>query len=157
MIVNWFRNISVVTADDKADFEVMLLDRRHTEDAQSALIGMMLNLGEKGLNLGLLDLLLAAADQRNAWGVRAMALSVLITVMVVYDDAIRQQDDLIDRFLELLSYDHDLAFALICQVGKIRNRMIFIGRPVKQTKETLVYKLIVVGEEANRAFDHSCC
>jgi len=147
----------VVTADDKADFAVMLLDHQNPADAMSALTGMMLNIGEHGLNLGLLDLLLDAADHQNEYAVRSIAIGVLMTVMALYDDAIRQQDELLDRFLDILSYDHDLAFVLMCQLGRLRSHLVIIGKPLKPLKETLVYSLVVVGEAANRAFDHSCC
>ena len=95
--MNWFRHIRVVTADDKADFEVMLLDHANIEDAKNALLGISMNLIEHGLNLGLMDLLLDAADIKNVFQIRNFALNVLISMMAIYDDAIRKQEDFVDR------------------------------------------------------------
>lgn len=135
----------------------MLLDRANTEDAKNALLGVAMNLIERGLNLGLMDLLLEAADSKNDFNIRNFALNVLIAMMVVYDDAIRQQENLIDRFLDIVADDPDLAFLHMCLVGKVRSHIFFVGRPIKPTKDTLVFQLTVVGEDANRAFDRSCC
>ena len=135
----------------------MLLDHTNTEDAKNALLGVSMNLIEHGLNLGLMDLLQEAAGSKNDFHVRNFAMNVLIAMMVVYDDAIRQQEDFIDRFLDIVADDPDLALMHMCLVGKVRSHIFFVGRPIKPTKETLVYQLTVVGEAANRAFDRSCC
>lgn len=155
--MNWFRHIRVVTADDKADFEVMLLDHANIEDAKNALLGISMNLIEHGLNLGLMDLLLDAADIKNVFQIRNFALNVLISMMAIYDDAIRKQEDLVDRFLDILADDPELPFLHMCLVGKVRNHIFFVGHTVKPTKDTLVFQLTVVGEDANQAFDRSCC
>ena len=144
--MNWFRHIRVVTADDKADFEVMLLDHANIEDAKNALLGISMNLIEHGLNLG-----------QNVFQIRNFALNVLISMMAIYDDAIRKQEDFVDRFLDILADDPELPFLHMCLVGKVRNHIFFVGHTVKPTKDTLVFKLTVVGEAANQAFDRSCC
>lgn len=157
MILNWFSHIRVVTEDDKADFAVMLLDHNNTDDAYDALMGIQMNIFKHGLNLGLLDLLLLAAQPDNAERIRDLGLFVLIGSMILYDDAIRKQEDFIEQFLEILSYEQETAFDFMCQLGFIRSHMIVIGAPMKDIKDTLVYQLIVVGEEASQAFDRSCC
>ena len=157
MILSWFANIRVVTEDDIADFRVMLMDHHNTDDAMHAISGIFANLFEHGLNLGLLDLLLMAAQHENEASIRNLAIGELIGAMTLFDDAIRKQDDFIEQFLEILSYDYEMAYDALLRLNFIRSHMIVIGMTLKPVKKTLAYELIIVGEEASQAFDRSCC
>jgi hypothetical protein len=62
----------------------------------------------------------------------------------------------IDNLLNLLIQTHKMAFKMLCSIAHIQKTLKVLGFK-KDIKSTLVYQLVVVGQQANQAFDQNCC
>lgn len=155
-ILNWYRKISQVTFDDKADFEVMLMDKKNPTDALMAIGGLFINIVERGYQPPLMDLILLAAQEENAHTVRTRALYCALLAMVIHDEHFSKDAQAIDNLLNLLIHTHKMAFKMLCSIAHIQKTLKVLGFK-KDIKSTLVYQLVVVGQQANQAFDQNCC
>lgn len=153
-IQNWYKDLQHVSKDDKADFEVMLLDKQHPEDALSALSGMLFNLVFTGYKEDLLLLLIDATREDAASLVRRNALVELLQVCVLHDHEIRRSRDIQEALLEMLSQNQHQALLTLSLIHKVNNEVMHQTLKQKNVKETLIYELVVVGEEAHTLFEN---
>lgn len=154
-IQSWYSNIQSPTDDDRADFEVMLMDIDHPSDASNAVQGIIVNILQNGFRDNMYSLLLLGAKKENASAVKARSLTAAIFIASAYDDNIRRSPAIQEQILDLLAEQQEEALYALCRIGAMRKHMIIMGN-VKNIRQTLIYKLIVVGEEANQMFDQSC-
>lgn len=154
-ILNWYRKISQVTFDDKADFEVMLLDKKNPTDALMAIGGLFINIVERGYKPQLMDLLLLGAQPENVNNVHMRALYCALLAMVIHDDYFSKDTQAIDNLLNILIHSHKTAFKILCSIAHIQKTLKVLGFK-KDIKSTLIYQLVVVGQQANQAFDRNC-
>lgn len=154
-ILHWYRSLTQVSQDDRADFEIMLLDKKNPKDALVAINGLTMNMMEHGYNKGVFSLLLTAARADNVKAVRLGALGTALFGLTLYDDAFRQSQDIVEQLLDVLAEDGEMAYTILLTLWKAKKTIRIIG-PQKDLRDTLVYKLVVVGQEANQAFGRSC-
>ena len=154
-ILNWYLNIQQPTDDDRADLQVMLMDKQHPSDASSAVMGIITNLLQHGFRESLYSMLLMAASKQNAPVVKSRALGAAIFVGTLYDDALRASAAAQEDLLDLLVEQSEAALFALCRISTMRKNMIIMGN-VKNLRQTLIYRLVVVGDEANQRFDQSC-
>ena len=131
------------------------MDMRHPDDASSAVMGIITNLLQRGFRDRLFSLLILAARKQNATVVKARAMAATIFIASAYDEAVRGSEAVQEDLLDLIAEQPDTALFAICRIGMMRRHMIIMGN-VKDIRKTLINRLIVVGEEANRMFDQSC-
>jgi len=157
-IINWYRDIERVSKDDKADFEVMLLDHRDPTDASAALLGLTLNLVKQGFREEVMSLLFDATETDNVLIIQLQALSHLILLCEIYDTQLRRSRDMQERLLDMLSVHGENALKILIRTHQLQQ--LLHTQADKSTthdiRSTLIYKLVVVGEKANRMFDRSC-
>lgn len=82
-------------------------------------------------------------------------MGAAVFIAAIYDDALRSSDKAQEDLLDILADQHDEALFALCRIGAMRKHMIIMGN-IKPIRQTLIYRLIVVGEEANQMFDQSC-
>ncbi|MBR1923242.1 MAG: hypothetical protein IJ838_05795 [Paludibacteraceae bacterium] len=152
-IMTWYRQLQSPTDDDRADLEVMLMDRDDPSDAMSAIMGLISNLLQNGFREGVYCLLLVGAQKDNALPVKAQSMGAAIFIAVVYDDAIRQSNVAQEALLDVLAEQHDEALWALRRYSQLRKHMIVMGGRQKDIRQTLIYHLIVVGEEAHELFE----
>ena len=153
-IINWYRDIERVSKDDKADFEVMLLDHRDPADASAALLGLTLNLVKQGFREEVMNMLFNATASDNARAVQLQAVTHLILLCEIYDKEIRRSRDMQERLLDMLAVHRKTALKMLARSHTLQEATEQI--PPEKIRGTLLYRLVVVGEEANRMFDQSC-
>lgn len=153
-IVAWYRDLNKASQDDKADFEVMLMDKHHDSDAVSAVLGIMTNQMQNGFEESLFRLLTKAAKSDNLVTVRGLAINGIIIVALLNDHQIRQNAEIIEDILDALVDQQTIALAALIAFNTSFKRMAMRMIDIRQT---LIYRLVVVGEKANQAFDRSCC
>ena len=153
-IINWYRDIERVSKDDKADFEVMLLDHRDPADASAALLGLTLNLVKQGFREDVMNLLFDATSSENAKAVQLQALTHLVLLCEIYDEEIRHSRDMQERLLDMLAVHRKTALKVLARSHTLQEAVKEV--PPEKVRDTLLYRLVVVGEEANRMFDQSC-
>ena len=155
-IESWYSNLVEVTADDKADFEVMLMDKRHPKDAEMAISGMVVNTLQKGLNTGIMEMLMSACKADIQPRIRNKAFFAVLITAILNDKVWQKYNGLVETMLDLLETGREDAFHILCALARLEKHTIAIG-PKPTIKNTLIYRLVVVGEKANRAFDQNCC
>ena len=153
-IIDWYRDIERVSKDDKADFEVMLLDHRNPADASAALLGLTLNLVKQGFREDVMNLMFDATSSDNARAVQLQAVTHLILLCEIYDQEIRRSRDMQERLLDMLEVHRQVALKVLARSNTLQEATGQI--PPDKVRDTLLYKLVVVGEKANRMFDQSC-
>ena len=153
-IMTWYQNLKKVTIDDKADLEVMLLDQHHHTDALSAVLGVLSNLVQNGFRADLFELLSMAARPNNLLSVRTMAINGIVVVSILNDAKLRQCPDAIESILNILVEQQRIALASLITFNMSSKQL---PTPFVNIRKTLIYRLVVVGEKANQAFDQSCC
>lgn len=153
-ILSWYQNLKAVSADDKADFEVMLMDRHHDADAVSATVGIMTNLMQNGFESGKFNLLTQAAQSDNLMTVRSLAINGIVLISLLYDPQVRQSADTVENIQDVLVNQQSVALAALITFNAGFKHL---SAPALDVRKTLIYRLVVVGEKANQAFDQSCC
>jgi len=153
-ILNWYRQLTAVTSDDKADFEVMLMDKRNTTDARCALMGMMMNILEVGFNPDVMNMLFAATGKDINHSIQFQAMTALCIGFVLHDPSIRQYPELIERMLDLLAEQREQLIGIVCSLNTLNRHMLTIGKK-PDIRQSLLYRLVIVGEAAHQAFDQS--
>ena len=153
-IKNWYRSLRQVTDDDRADFQVMLYDKKHKEDAMNAILGIRKNLLQNGFNADLIHLLLNATHTDNLPIVRIEGLSTAIFALIFFDQEFRRDGALVEHVLDVLTESHSEAVKILQTAFLMRAHVMVSGRPVN-IRESLIYRLIVVGNDLNQAFDRS--
>ena len=154
-IINWYRDIERVSKDDKADFEVMLLDHRDPADASAALLGLTLNLVKQGFREDVMNLLFDATAEDNALIVQMQALTHLILLCEIFDSEMRHSRDMQERMLDMLALHGETTRKLLARTHALLQQA-GAGSTNYDVRDTLIFHLAVVGEEANRMFDQSC-
>lgn len=154
-IFQWYHELKEVTGDDKADFEVMLEDTSDSQDAEDAIVGMIFNTLERGLNPTLFMMAMSATEEGRLPMIQDYGEMAVLIFAILYDRQFRNNQDLIDAFLEMLSLRGDKTLKNLCYINRLKKNVVAIGMPI-EIRNTLVFSLVVVGEEANRAFDRSC-
>ncbi|MBP5476453.1 MAG: hypothetical protein J6Y00_02035 [Paludibacteraceae bacterium] len=149
----WYANLTNPTSDDKADFEVMLMDKNNTRDAQLAVTGLIQNLLMNGYREPVFRLLISGARKENALNVKAKALAAIIFIAATFDEQMRQSQALQEDLLDMLEEQHNEALLAMNQYAQIRKHMIIMGKPQKPLRQTLIFSLIVLGNEELRLFD----
>ena len=150
-IMEWYRGLSRISQDDKADFDVMLLDHKNPTDATSAMLGIALNLSERGVRYDIMSLLFDAAKTENSPLVQQQAISNILTLCWICDDTVRQDKDLQESLLDMIADHTDECMQHLHFVYMLHNKNIRKGH-IKNLNETLIYRLIVVGEKAQEEF-----
>lgn len=149
----WYANLAEPTGDDRADFEVMLMDRNNPQDAQLAVMGLIQNLLLHGYREPVFRLLVKGAGKENALVVRAKALAAIIFIAAAFDDRMRQSPSLQEDLLDMLEQQHDEALLALLHYANLRKHMIIMGQPQRNLKQTLIFSLIVLGDEERERFD----
>ena len=150
-IVQWYSSLQQVSYDDKADFEVMLLDLDNPADASAAVTGIAINLMEKGMRNDLVSLLFVAARTENVKMVQLEAITHLISLYWFHDDEVRRDKDLQEWLLDLLADHPDEVPSYLYTLNTAKNRLSQLDN-VKKLKDTLLYQVAVVGEEQQKRF-----
>lgn len=149
----WYANLSNPTSDDRADLEVMFMDKNNTQDARLAVTGLIQNLLMNGYREPVFRLLIAGAKKENALTVKAKALAAVIFIAATFDEQIRQSQALQEDLLDMLEEQHHEALLAISHYAQIRKHMIIMGKPQKPLKQTLIFSLIVLGDDERQFFD----
>ena len=149
----WYANLINPTPDDTADFEVMLMDKSNTEDAQQAVTGLIQNLLLNGFREPVFRLLIMGAKSQNALAVRAKALAAVIFLSTTFDELVRQSPTLQEDLLDMLENEHEEALLALKHYSQMRKHMIVMGRPQKPLNQTLLFSLIVLGNDEQQYFD----
>ncbi|MCR4665419.1 MAG: hypothetical protein K5660_08650 [Paludibacteraceae bacterium] len=152
-ILTWYANLTNPTADDRADLEVMLMDTNNSEDAQYAVTGLIQNTLVNGYNEKVVRLLILCAHKQNVMPVRAKAMAALIFMATTFDDLFRQSQPLQEDVLDMLADQHEEALLALAQYARMRKHMIVMGKPQKDIRQTLIYSLIVLGEDEQKMFE----
>ncbi len=152
-IYAWYANLTAPTSDDRADFEVMLMDRNNPQDAQLAVMGLIQNLLLNGYREPVFRLLVMGAGKENALVVKAKALAAIIFIAATFDDQIRQSPALQEDLLDMLEQQHDEALLALTHYAQIRKHMIVMGKPQTRLNRTLIFSLVVLGNDEHQLFD----
>ena len=150
-ISNWYKQLQRVSRDDKADFEVMLLDKRNPEDAVAAVTGMMMNLIDSGFKEDVLLLLIDGTREENASLVRHHSIVEVLQMCLLFDAQIRRSRDVQEALLEMIAQHQELALQVLHKMYILNTRLLKQLSPV-DVKQTLIYRLVVVGERAQKMF-----
>ncbi len=149
--MEWYRGLDRISKDDKADFDVMLLDHKNPTDATSAMLGIALNLSEKGMRYDVMSLLFDATHKDNEPLVRQQAIAHILTLCWISDDFVRQNRDLQESLLDMIADNIDDCLGHLHFVYLMHGKNILKAH-VKPLQETLIYRLIVVGDHAHELF-----
>ena len=149
----WYANLMNPTSDDRADLEVMFMDKNNTQDAQLAITGLIQNLLMNGYREPVFRLLIAGAKKENALAVKAKALAAVIFIAATFDEQVRQSQVLQEDLLDMLEEQHHEALLAISHYAQLRKHMIIMGKPQKPLKQTLIFSLIVLGDGERQFFD----
>lgn len=151
--------------DDKADYEVMLLDHNNTDDAVAAVTGLMLNLLRGTYREDVLLLLIDGTRGENAPLVQYHALVEVLQMCILYDQQIRRSRDVQEALLDMLETHSGRALDFLHKMyivnrGVLRQLLSSLltqdsssPQQVKELRSTLIFQLIVVGEKAQSLFD----
>ena len=153
-IKNWYRSLRQVTDDDRADFRIMLYDKKHKSDAMNAILGMRQNLLQNGFNADIIHLLLDATHKDNLPAVRFEGFSTAVFALIIFDESFRRDGALAEHVLDVLATYHTEAVSVLQTAFMMRGHILISGHPI-HIKSTLIYRLIVVGADLNQAFDQS--
>ena len=149
----WYANLMNPTSDDRADLEVMFMDKNNTQDAQLAITGLIQNLLMNGYREPVFRLLIAGAKKENALAVKAKALAAVIFIAATFDEQVRQSQVLQEDLLDMLEEQNHEALLAISHYAQLRKHMIIMGKPQKPLKQTLIFSLIVLGDGERQFFD----
>ncbi len=152
-ILVWYANLTNPTGDDQADLDVMLMDKNNPQDAQSAVSGLIRNLLMNGFREPVFRLLISGARKQNAIVVRAKAMAAVIFIATAFDEMIRQSQALQEDLLDMLENQHDEALLALTHYAQMRKHMIIMGKPQKPLRQTLIFSLIVLGDEEQQNFN----
>lgn len=151
-IEQWYRSLQEVSYDDQADFEVMLLDARHPADASSALVGIALNIYEKGMRDDIVRLLFEASHSDNEHCLQLQAISHILALCWIYDDAVRHSTNIQEMLLDLLADHPNELPHYLRTLSKGKKHLLHMS-DVKDVKQTLLYHLLVVDAASHALFD----
>lgn len=148
-ITQWYRQLSRVTEDDGLDLDALLLDKRHPEDALAALYGLATNLLENGFREEIILLITQCAHPDCHQLVRERALYSLIIACTMFDSQVRLSRDIQDSLLSLLEPVETRlqAWNTLRMIDKAHDAVLFIGGKKTPLRKTLIYHLVVVGED----------
>lgn len=151
-IFAWYANLTNPTDDDRADLGVMLMDTQNPQDAHHAVTGLIQNLLMNGFREPIFRLLIMGANRENALPVRSKALAAVIFLAATFDDLIRQSQPLQEDLLDMLENEHHEALLALKHYAMMRKHMIVMGRAQKPLRQTLIFSLIVLGDDEQQFF-----
>jgi len=164
-ISDWYRQIDRVSMDDKADYEVMLLDHNNTDDAVAAVTGLMLNLLRGTYREDVLLLLIDGTRGENAPLVQYHALVEVLQMCILYDHQIRHSRDVQEALLDMLETHGERAIDFLHKMyvlnrGVLRQLLSSLLSPnspysnqVSDLRSTLIFQLVVVGQRGQSLFE----
>lgn len=155
-IKKWYRNLVTISPDDKADLEVLLLDQHNPTDAEYAIVGLMENLLHNGYNSEKIQLMMHAGHIASVKRLSIMCWVIVLLICIMHDHAFRKDDALIENYLDVLEQESDMLHRVFMFVAFVLLKHAVIY-PKVDIRNTLIYRLMVVGKDANQAFDQSCC
>ena len=149
----WYANLTNPSEDDRADLGVMLMDTNNPQDAQQAVMGLIQNLLMNGFREPVFRLLIMGANHENALVVRAKSMAAVIFIAATFDDLVRQSQTIQEDLLDMLENEHHEALLALKHYAQIRKHMIVMGRAQKPLRRTLIFSLIVLGDDEQQFFD----
>ena len=114
----------------------------------------MTNQMQNGFSPDMFQLLTLAAKTDNLTTVRSLAVNGIIIIALLNDAQLRQSPETIEDIQDILVEQQTIALASLITFNANFKR---IAPQFLDIRKTLIFRLIVVGEKANQAFDQSCC
>lgn len=133
----------------------MLLNRRNPSEAISAIIGILTNQVEKSYNESIFELLIEAARPDNRREITSLAIGAITLIMCLYDQQIRSNSKVVEDVQDILVGQQDIALPALIAFNKFMPNLSFITHNTTDVRQTLIYRLVVVGEAAHQAFDRN--
>jgi len=150
-IQDWYAQLTKVSMDDKADLDVLLLDKKHPEDAIEAIEGIKKNLMQGLYKEDLLLLLLDCTKGDVPPLVQRHAIVDATHLCLIYDEQIARSRVIQEAILEMLSYHQDI---VVTTLRKMYDLQKIIQRHDFQAEiqRSLIFHLAVVGKDSLRFF-----
>lgn len=117
-IFDLYRETSVLTEDDCADFLVYVQDSAAPVDGAMAVSGLTLALLEGQWSPERMLLLMKAYPSASCDMVRERVVVGLLMSMMKYSAVLREEYDMLDRIQEILTNDPELCFTALCNIAR---------------------------------------
>lgn len=151
-ISDWYKNLTRVSKDDKADYEVMLMDKENTDDAVAAITGMLLNLLQGTYKEDVLLLMIDGTRRENALLVQYHSMVEVLQMCLLYDKQIRRSRDVQEALLNMLEHQQSMAIELLHKMF-VLNKKLLSNLVSQDLHSSLIYRLVVVGERQQAQFN----